>query len=152
MKLNAYIAGVGMTQFGKHLDLGLKAIGGEAVEAAIKDAGLEKTDIEAAWVGNAAAGLVTGQECIRGEVVLRSVGMGKLPVINVENACASASTAFNQAAAMVTGGLYDCVLALGVEKLYHTDKAKSFAAFSGAVDVENSDGEQRPPEPLPMTR
>lgn len=137
MKLNAYIAGVGMTQFGKHLDLGLKAIGAEAVEDALKDAGLAKDDIEAAWVGNAAAGLVTGQECIRGEVVLRSIGMGKLPVINVENACASASTAFNQAAAMVTGGLYDCVLALGVEKLYHTDKAKSFAAFSGAVDVEN---------------
>lgn len=137
MKLNAYIAGVGMTQFGKHLDLGLKAIGAEAVEAALKDAGLAKDDIEAAWVGNAAAGLVTGQECIRGEVVLRSIGMGKLPVVNVENACASASTAFNQAAAMVTGGLYDCVLALGVEKLYHTDKAKSFAAFSGAVDVEN---------------
>lgn len=137
MKLNAFIAGVGMTQFGKHLDLGLKAIGGKAVEDAIKDAGLAKDDIEAAWVGNAAAGLVTGQECIRGEVVLRGIGMGKLPVINVENACASASTAFNQAAAMVTGGLYDCVLALGVEKLYHEDKAKSFAAFSGAVDVEN---------------
>jgi acetyl-CoA acetyltransferase len=137
MKLNAYIAGVGMTQFGKHLELGLKAIGGEAVEAAIRDSGLAKDDIEAAWVGNAAAGLVTGQECIRGQVVLRSVGMGKIPVINVENACASASTAFNQAAAMVTGGLYDCVLAVGVEKLYHVDKAKSFAAFSGAVDVEN---------------
>lgn len=137
MKLNAYIAGVGMTQFGKHLDLGLKAIGGEAVEAAIKDSGLAKDDIQAAWVGNAAAGLVTGQECIRGQVVLRSVGMGKIPVINVENACASASTAFNQAAAMVTAGLYDCVLALGVEKLYHVDKAKSFGAFSGAVDVEN---------------
>jgi acetyl-CoA acetyltransferase len=137
MKLNAYIAGVGMTQFGKHLDLGLKAIGGEAIEAAIKDAGMSKDDIEAAWVGNAAAGLVTGQECIRGQVVLRSVGMGKIPVVNVENACASASTAFNQAAAMVTGGLYDCVIAVGVEKLYHQDKAKSFAAFSGAVDVEN---------------
>lgn len=137
MKLNAYIAGVGMTQFGKHLDLGLKAIGGEAIEAAIKDAGMSKDDIEAAWVGNAAAGLVTGQECIRGQVVLRSVGMGKIPVVNVENACASASTAFNQAAAMVTGGLYDCVIAVGVEKLYHQDKTKSFAAFSGAVDVEN---------------
>jgi len=137
MKLNAYIAGVGMTQFGKHLDRGLKSIGAESVEEAIKDAGLEKSDIEAAWVGNAAAGLVTGQECIRGEVVLRSIDMGKLPVVNVENACASASTAFNQAAAMVTGGLYDCVLAVGVEKLYHVDKTKSFAAFSGAVDVEN---------------
>jgi acetyl-CoA acetyltransferase len=57
-------------------------------------------------------------------------------VVNVENACASGSTAVHQAAAMVSAGLHDCVLALGVEKLYHADKQKSFAAFSGAVDVE----------------
>ncbi len=136
MKMNAIIAGVGMTRFGKHMDSGLKAIGAEAVRAAIADAGLQATDIEAAYVGNAAAGLVTGQESIRGQVVLRSVGIGKIPVVNVENACASASTALHQAAAMVTAGLYDVVLALGVEKLYHEDKRKSFGAFSGAVDVE----------------
>ncbi len=57
-------------------------------------------------------------------------------MVNVENACASASTAFNQAAAMVTAGMYDVVLALGVEKLYHEDKRRTFGAFSGAVDVE----------------
>jgi acetyl-CoA acetyltransferase len=91
-------------------------------------------------VGNAAAGLVTGQECIRGQVILRSIGLGRLPVINVENACASASTALHQACAMVSAGLYDVVLALGVEKLYHEDKRKSFAAFSGAVDVEALQG------------
>jgi acetyl-CoA acetyltransferase len=136
MELNAKIAGVGMTSFGKHIDRGLKSLGAEAVRAALADAGLEPGEIQAAWVGNAAAGLVTGQECIRGQVVLRSIGMGKLPVVNVENACASASTAFQQACAMVTAGLYDVVLALGVEKLYHPDKRKSFAAFSGAVDVE----------------
>ncbi|MBT4523055.1 MAG: thiolase family protein, partial [Halieaceae bacterium] len=136
MKLNAHVAGVGMTPFSKFLDRGLKSIGAEAVEAALKDAGIEKSDLQAAWVGNAAAGLVTGQECIRGEVVLRSIGIGKIPVVNVENACASASTAFNQACAMVTAGFYDCVLALGVEKLYHEDKRKTFGAFSGAVDVE----------------
>ena len=136
MKLNAVVAGVGMTPFGKHLDTGLTALGASAVEAALADAGLGKDDLEAAWVGNAAAGLVTGQECIRGQVILRSIGLGRLPVVNVENACASASTALHQAAAMVTAGLYDVVLALGVEKLYHPDKKKSFAAFSGAVDVE----------------
>ncbi|MCZ2111607.1 MAG: thiolase family protein [Dehalococcoidia bacterium] len=136
MKSTAIVAGAGMTRFGKHLETGLKALGGEAVRAAIADAGLQNSDIEAAYVGNAAAGLVTGQECIRGQVVLRSVGLGKIPVINVENACASASTALNQAAAMVTAGLYDVVLAVGVEKLYHEDKKKSFSAFSGAVDVE----------------
>ena len=136
MRLNAIIAGVGMTHFGKHMETGLKAIGAEAVKSAIADAGIDQGDLEAAWVGNAAAGLVTGQECIRGQVILRSIGLGRLPVINVENACASASTALHQAAAMVTAGLYDVVLALGVEKLYHPDKKKTFGAFSGAVDVE----------------
>jgi acetyl-CoA acetyltransferase len=136
MRLDAIVAGVGMTPFGKHMDTGLKALGAEAVKAALADAGIGQDDLEGAWVGNAAAGLVTGQECIRGQVILRSLGIGKIPVVNVENACASASTALNQAAAMVTAGMYDIVLALGVEKLYHADKKKSFAAFSGAVDVE----------------
>jgi acetyl-CoA acetyltransferase len=136
MRFDAVVAGVGMTPFGKHMDTGLKALGAEAVKSALADAAIESGDLEAAYVGNAAAGLVTGQESIRGQVILRSIGLGKLPVINVENACASASTALHQACAMVTAGLYDVVLALGVEKLYHSDKKKSFGAFSGAVDVE----------------
>jgi len=130
------VAGVGMTRFGKHLDTGLKALGREAVLAALADAGVDKDTIQAAYVGNAMAGLVTGQECIRGQVVLRSAGIGAIPVVNVENACASASTAFQQACVMVSAGIYDIVLALGVEKLYHTDKKRSFAAIGSAVDTE----------------
>lgn len=136
MTHDAVIAGVGMTTFGRHLESGLKALGAEAVTAALRDAGVEAGDLQAAWVGNAAAGLVTGQECIRGQVILRGMGIGRIPVVNVENACASASTALHEACAMVSAGRYDVVLALGVEKLYHEDKRKSFAAFSGAVDVE----------------
>jgi len=136
MRQTAIVAGVGMTTFGKHLERGLKSLGVEAVRSAFADAGLDPATCQAAYVGNAAAGLITGQECIRGEVVLRAMGLGRLPVVNVENACASASTALHQAAAMVTGGLYDVVLALGVEKMYDLDKTKSFAAFAGAVDVE----------------
>lgn len=136
MRCDAVVAGVGMTRFGRHLDTGLKALGAEAVRAAVGDAGIALDDLDAAYVGNAAAGLVTGQESIRGQVILRSLGLGRLPVVNVENACASGSTALHQAVAMVTAGLHDCVLVLGVEKLYHADKQKSFAAFSGAVDVE----------------
>lgn len=136
MRFTAVIGGVGMTRFGKRLDDGLKALGAEAVHAALADAGIAAGDLEAAFVGNAAAGLVTGQECIRGQVILRGLGLGRIPVVNVENACASAATALHQACAMVSAGYYDTVLALGVEKLYHPDKRKSFAAFSGAVDVE----------------
>jgi acetyl-CoA acetyltransferase len=132
----AVIAGVGMTRFGKHMDTGLKALGREALLAALADAGIEKGAIEAAFVGNAMAGLITGQECIRGQVVLRSAGIGAIPVVNVENACASASTALHQASAMVSAGVYEAVLALGVEKLYHPDKKRSFAAIGSAVDTE----------------
>ncbi len=136
MKVDVCLAGLGMTRFGKHMETGLKALGGEAVQAALADAGVAPGDLDAAFVGNAAAGVITGQESIRGEVILRGMGLGRLPVINVENACASGSTALHQACAMVSAGVYDTVLALGVEKLYHPDKKRTFSAFSGAVDVE----------------
>lgn len=139
MKQNAYIAGVGMTSFGKHLDRGLKSLTTEAINLALKDAGLEGKDLEAAYMGNAAAGIIVGQVCVPGQVALREIGIGHIPVINIENACASASTAFNQACTMVTSGLYDVVLATGAEKLFHQDKLKTFSVFSGAVDVEDYD-------------
>jgi acetyl-CoA acetyltransferase len=85
------------------------------------------------------AGIVTGQECIRGQVVLRSIGIGKIPVINIDNACGSGSTAFNQACAMVSTGCYDVALALGVEKLYHPDKQRTFLALRGGMDVEETE-------------
>lgn len=140
MKTNAIIAGGGMTAFGKFPTRTLKDLAGEAIKAALADAGLETADIEAAYMGNAAAGTITGQVCVPGEVVLRALGIGGIPVINVENACATASTALNQAAAMVTAGLYDVVLAVGYEKLVHEDKARTFSVFSGAVDVSDMDG------------
>ncbi len=130
------IIGAGMTKFGKFLDRSMKDLTREAVDAALGSAGIDKSKIEAAVVGNAAAGLVTGQECIRGQVVLREMGIGGIPIINTENACASSSTAFHLAWLYVASGMYDMALAVGVEKLYHEDKRKSFAAIGAAVDVE----------------
>jgi len=136
MRPDAVIAGVGMTRFAKHLDRGLKDLSAEAVNGAVADAGIGLDDLEAAFVGNCAAGLVTGQESVRGQVVLHPLGVGRIPVVNVENACASGSTALHQACVAVTAGLHDVVLALGVEKLTHPDKTRSFAAFAGAMDVD----------------
>jgi len=113
MKMNAYIAGTGMTRFGKFLDRGLKSLTAEAVEAALADAGIAKTEIQAAYCGTGAAGVMTGQVLIPGEVVLRDMGIGKIPVVNTENACATSSTAFQQAATMITLGVYDVVLVVG---------------------------------------
>lgn len=130
------IVGAGMTRFGKYTDRGLKELTREAVDAALSSAGAEKTDLEIAVVGNAAAGLISGQECIRAQVVLRDLGIDKIPMVNTENACASSSTALQVAWLYVASGMYDVALALGVEKMYSEDKAKTMAAFSAGVDVE----------------
>src|SRR5438552_3223759 len=132
---NVRVVGVGMTRFGKFLDRGLRELAEEAVNNAIEDAGVDIKHIQAAYVGNSVAGLITGQETIRGQVVLRHSGLMGVPIINVENACASASTAFHLSWMSVASGMYDCVLALGVEKLSDPDKAKSLRAFNSAVDV-----------------
>ncbi|RRJ83211.1 thiolase family protein [Aestuariirhabdus litorea] len=140
MKMNAYVAGVGMTPFGKHLETSLKGLAGMAIRDALRDAGIEPSQVEAAYMGNGAGGVVQGQEMISGQVALRELGIGKIPVVNVENACATSSTAFQQACAMVSAGLYDRVLVCGFEKLFHEDKARTFAAFDGAVDTEKAGG------------
>jgi len=131
-----YVLGAGMTRFGKFLDRSMKDLAGEAVRAALDDAGLALSDLQAAFVGNATQGLITGQEMVRGQVVLRELGLGGIPIVNVENACASSSTALNLGWQGVAGGFYDCALVLGMEKLYHEDKKRSFAALGAAVDVE----------------
>ena len=137
MKMNAYVIGVGMTRFGKHMDKGLKALAISAIDDALKDAGISQDKLQAAWMGTAASGVITGQLCVPGQAVLRTMGIGRIPVINVENACATSSTAFQNACSMVSLGQYDIVLAAGYEKLYHTDKAKTFSVFTGCVDVED---------------
>ena len=124
-----------MTRFGKYLDRGLRDLAEEAVRNAVQDAGLDIQEIHAAYVSNSVAGLITGQEAIRGQVMLRHTGLMGVPIVNVENACASASTAFHLAWMAVASGMYDCALALGVEKLSDPDKAKSLRAFNSAVDV-----------------
>ena len=133
------VVGAGMTRFGKHQDRSMKDLAREAVENALRAAGIEKEAIEAAAVGNAVAGLITGQECIRGQVVLREMGIGGIPVINTENACASSSTAFHLAWLYVASGMYDTVLAVGMEKLFHPDKKKTFNAIGSAIDLELAD-------------
>ena len=130
------VVGAGMTKFGKFLDRSMKDLAAEAVRGALDSAGIDKSKLEAAVVGNATAGLITGQEMIRGQVVLREIGIGGIPIINTENACASSSTAFHLAWLYIASGMYDVALAVGMEKLYHEDKRRSFQAIGAAVDVE----------------
>jgi len=136
------ILGVGMTVFGKFLNRSAKDLAREAVNNACADAGISKEQIQAAYVGNAVQGLITGQETIRGQVVLRAMGIGDISVINIDNACASGSSALHVGWLDVSSGLHDCVLVLGVEKLCIEDKQRSFRAISTATDIDDTGFEQ----------
>lgn len=138
----AYICGVGMTPFARFPQRTLKDLSREAVEAALTDAGIGKEDLQAAYCANAMAGIVTGQESIRGQVVLNALGITGIPVVNVENACASGATAAHQGWLAVAAGLHDVVLVLGVEKLFHPDREVSFRALASATDVELAAGSE----------
>ena len=135
---DVYVAGVGMTRFAKQPDRSLKDLTAEAVNAAMKDAGQIVGEVQSCYFGNAVAGSITGQEMLAGQFLLRPLGFGGIPVFNVENACASASTAFHLAWQAVATGVHDAVLAVGAEKMTHPDKARSFAAIGGSVDVETT--------------
>ncbi|MCX7171078.1 MAG: thiolase family protein [Proteobacteria bacterium] len=133
---NIYIVGVGMTHFGRHLDLTEKQLTALAVEDALSDAVCERKSVGAAFYGNCGQGYMQGQHCIRGQVALLPMGLQSIPVVNVENACASASTAFHMACAYLQSGNADVALAVGTEKMYSTDSAKMFGLFESAWDLE----------------
>ena len=131
-----YVLGAGMTRFGKLADRSLKDLGYEAAWAAIRDSGQPASRIKIAFFANAYAGLLTGQESLRGQTVLREIGITGIPVVNVENACASGSTAFYLAHLAVASGQVDLALALGAEKLFTDDLSRTLAALATSTDIE----------------
>ena len=74
-----YVIGVGMTPFGRHLDLDMKALTRHAVEAALTDAAVQKEQLEAAFFGNTSQGHMEGQHMIRGQIALRAMSIGRIP-------------------------------------------------------------------------
>jgi acetyl-CoA acetyltransferase len=129
-----YVAGAAMTRFGKFPGTTIRALAEEAVNGALDDAGVTAADIGMVFFSNAVAGILTNQEMIRGQVALRHTGLLGVPLVNVENACASASSAFHLACMAVGSGAVEVALAVGSEKLTHEDRSRSFAAIGTAVD------------------
>lgn len=132
-----YIIGSGMIRFGKHKDATVRSMAEEAITLALKDADLSKGDIQAAFFSNTFWGMFGNQYSIRGQVVLRGMGIDKIPVVNIENACAGASSALHLAYTGIRAGIYDVALVIGSEKITGNDKATTFAAYGTAMDVEN---------------
>jgi len=134
---NIYIIGVGMIRFGKYPDQTVQTMAHEAIGLALKDAGLATEDIEAVFFANTFWGMFDNQHCIRGEVVMRNMGVGSIPVTNVENACAGGSTALHAACTGIKAGMYDVALAVGSEKITNPNKALSLGAYATCMDVGN---------------
>ena len=132
-----YIIGVGMIRFGKYPDKSVRSMAEDATRLALQDAGLTKEDLQAAFFSNSFWGMFANQHSIRGQVIMRGMGIDKIPVTNVENACAGASTALHLAVTGIRAGLYDVALALGSEKISNPNKALSLSAYGYCMDVEN---------------
>jgi acetyl-CoA acyltransferase len=133
------IIGVGAHPTGRFMEKPLKAIAYPAIWGALNDAGVAPADLQAAYVGNSLGGLLTGQEGVRGQVVLQHSGITGVPVVNVENACASAMTALRGAWLEVASGAADVALAVGVEKMNVGDSARTIGALSAVSELDLSE-------------
>jgi len=108
------IIGMGCTKFGERWDVGSEELMVESFEEAIEDAGIERSDIQAAWLGTCFEEISIGKSALPLSLTLR---LPKIPVSRVENFCATGTEAFRGACYAVASGAYDIALALGVEKL-----------------------------------
>jgi acetyl-CoA acetyltransferase len=105
------VIGVGLHAFGRFGDKEVIEIGREAVVSALADAGINWNQVEAAYCGTVFAGPMAGNK------VLGRVGLTGIPIMNLENACASGGSALRAAYQAIAGGFCDVALAFGMEKM-----------------------------------
>ena len=111
------VIGVGMTKFGRFPETSFEDLGREAITNAINDADIKPKEIEFGYCGNVYGGMCMGQR------VLKEIGIAGIEIINVDNACASGSTALRGVWYAIATGLYDIGIAMGIEKLTHLPPA-----------------------------
>jgi len=107
------IVGMGCSSFGERWEASSNDLLVEAAKEAFEDAGIGPDEIQAAWLGTSSTGKT-------GMVLSEPLRLQYIPITRVENACATASDAFRNACYAVAAGIYDIVLAIGVEKLKDT--------------------------------
>jgi benzoylsuccinyl-CoA thiolase BbsB subunit len=111
MTRKVYLIGTGMVPFGRFPELSHREFAWPAVREAILDSGVGKDDIDVAYSASMLGGMLMGQQ------VLGKIGLTGLPIINVENACSSGSTALGEAVSRIRAGNADVALVFGVEML-----------------------------------
>ncbi len=140
MSPEVFIAGAAQTAFGKRPADSVKTLTAQAVTAALADAGAAVADIQAAWFANTRQPILEGQNTVRGQIALRPLGLTGIPIVNVENACASGSTGLWSAIHWLRAGAGDIALVVGAEKMVFPDRAERVAAaFAGGTDIHDRD-------------
>jgi acetyl-CoA C-acetyltransferase len=117
IKDKVVILGMGCTEFGERWDMSSDLLMVEAFTEALADAGIEKKQIEAAWLGSALDDFNVGNSALPLATALR---LQNIPVTRVENMCATGTEALRGAVYAVASGAADIAMALGVEKLKDT--------------------------------
>jgi acetyl-CoA acetyltransferase len=111
-----HIVGAAQTRFGKHIETPFMTLATEPVIAALKDAGMKPSEVGGGFCSYALAGRLFGA-VTAGQTILWQAGINKVPIMNVENACTSGSTAFYLAWTAIACGLYDTAVVVGAEKM-----------------------------------
>ena len=109
---DVYIVGVDMIKFGRFPEKSVPELGAEAALLALDDAGLKIQQMEALYCGN-----LYQANAMVGQRILQEIGQTGIPVVNTANACATGATAFREAWMSIKAGVYDLVLAVGVEQM-----------------------------------
>ena len=128
------VIGIGKTAFGAFADRDLRSLAVEANQKAIEDAHISPNLIEAFYLGNFAGPSFVGQNHLAPYIAAAS-GLAGIPATRFEAACASSGAAFFHAVSGVAAGLYDIVLATGVEKMTSQTTPKVAEILAGAGDL-----------------
>ena len=124
------VIGVGMRRFAKQPEVSIVDLTQAPILDALDDAGVAVGQVQAAYSGSVFGGSGLGQK------VLKGIGISSIPILNLENACSSGSSAFREAWLGVASGMYDVTLAFGAEKL----TALGGGAFPLSDDIEADQG------------
>jgi acetyl-CoA C-acetyltransferase len=127
------VIGIGETAMGNFPDRTIRDMIDEAGKKAIVNAGIKKEDIEVLYIGNFNASYLANQSHL-GPLCSEVLGLGGIPTLRTENACASGSLAFRSAYIAIASGIYDYALVGGVEKMTHRTTEEVTSALASASD------------------
>lgn len=111
MSDNVFAVSAAMIPFGKHRTSSYVGLAVSPLVDALQNAGIQKADVDAIYVGHSFGGMMTGQR------ITKEIGLGTIPTVNVDNACSSGATAIHEAYTAISQGLIDVAVVIGVEKL-----------------------------------